>query len=641
MESYEQRNEQLLMAQKIEDVLSKSGHLLIEAGTGTGKSMAYLIPTILHGARNKKRVIISTYTKILQSQLVEKDIPFVKQMLQKDNIKFEYAVFFGGENYLCMRKCDRYISNLLIQSPIVEKFIKWANKTPTGVLNEFEFDEEWHLRAEVSREFDICLGKKCAFRGRCFWEKALKKAFSSDVLVINHHLFFANISSGGKILPNFDIAVCDEAHNLEEVAMELLGLQISNFQIKKLLDDIYSPKYKRGLLYKVKKTPKHLKNDVLENVHILKASSDEFFAELSAGMKDGKDTMRFRTPPSLNKNIINDLKALSVSISRLIDSASSDEEMAEIKSKAQRASVFSASVDSWLNHKTDDSVYWLEKDILKRGHRFTLCITPIDVSGIISKKFFDVVDTAILTSATMSVDKNFNYIEKSLGVRDAEHIILESSFDYKKNVILYAPVDIPDPKMETELFSFRVKQEIETIIGLTSGRAFVLFTSYKMLNFVHLELEYLKAHNFFKQGAYSQYHIIEKFKTSENAVLFGTDSFWQGVDIPGDALICVIITRLPFGVPDHPVVEAKIEKIVADGKDAFSEYTLPRAILKFRQGCGRLMRSQSDWGVIAVLDSRIHSRYYGKYFLNSVPPTTVTGDLEAVKQFIAKRSGAV
>lgn len=637
-ESYENRKEQIQMAARIEKALSDSEHILVEAGTGTGKSIAYLIPSIIHCIINEKRLVVSTYTKVLQSQLVEKDIPLVQKMLKADGFDFKYSVFFGGENYLCLRKYEKYSSDMFKGDEKAERFARWVAATESGILNEYDFDDDWGIMSEVCRESDICLGRKCHFRGRCFYEKALAKAKSSDVVVINHHLLFTNIASGGRLLPNYDVVVCDEAHNLEEVAMDLLGLQVSNFQIKRLADDIFNPRYRKGLLYRLKKVPGHLKDEIVKKIAELKASAGEFFADLSMIVPAGKDTMRFKSPPNLRREIVTDLKELSQLLGKLTDSAGSDEEILEIKSKQKRCLGSASGIDAWLSHKSADCVYWLEKDNLKRGYRITLTITPVDVSGIISEKLFDAVDTAILTSATLSVNDNFRYIASTLGVKNHSELLLASSFDYEKNVILYVPSDIPDPKIAPDSFERRVREEIENIVGLTGGRAFVLFTSYKMLNSVHSELEELKKHNLLKQGASSNYRIIEKFKTSENAVLFGTDTFWQGVDVPGEALICVIITRLPFDVPDHPVVEAKIEKLLSEGKDPFVEYSLPKAILKFRQGFGRLMRKNTDWGVVAVLDPRLKTRFYGRFFLNSIPKTAVTSKMSDVENFIAKKS---
>lgn len=629
---YEKREEQVFMSEKVEEALRNQRHIVVEAGTGTGKSLAYLIPSVIFSKENKKRIIVSTYTKVLQSQLVQKDLPFVQKVLSDEGIRFNFSVFFGSENYLCLRKFEKYSSSLHYDAEM-KNFIDWAHNTETGILNEFPTLKE--LRDEVSRESDVCLHRRCKHHSKCFYRKAFLKATSSDLLVVNHHLFFTNLASGGRVLPRFDAVIFDEAHNLEEVAMELLGDTLTNYQLKRLCDEIYNPRLQKGLLYRLKKIPSGLKDTIVKCLSELKAAYGEFFNELVAFLPQDKETVRFHQPPKSNREILITLKKLSTYLKEVANFTLTDEELLEVTSKSTRCLQFANIIDEWLSHKDTNYVYWLERSLSPRGREsITICITPVEISEILSEKLFNELSCVVLTSATLAVGGSFDYIRNALGVGECEEILLGSSFDYKKNVVLYVPEDVPDPKTESEKYEEKIKSEIHSLVTLMGGRTFVLFTSYRLLNSVHSELENLSKHNLLKQGTSSNYHIIEKFKTSENAVLFGTDSFWQGVDVPGEALICVIITRLPFEVPEHPVVEAKVEAIKSRGLEPFIEYTLPKAILKFRQGFGRLVRTSSDWGVVAVLDPRLKTRYYGKHFLNSIPQVNITSDILEVERFI-------
>ncbi len=629
------------MASAAENALEKNGHLLVEAGTGTGKSIAYLIPLINHSINRGKKVLIATYTKLLQSQLINKDIPLVQKIFAETESSFTYAVFFGSDNYLCLRKYEKIKNNLPTEDAMPAEFVNWAKATESGYLNDYEFKENDRLRQDVCRDYDICPGKRCYFNHNCFYYRAYKKMINSDVIIVNHHLFFTNVASGGRLLPNFDAAVLDEAHNIEEVALDLLGIQISNFQIKKLLSEIYNSKTARGAVNKLKRVQADLRAEILSAISESAAASGEFFSVISSMMPRQKDTHKFRAPPGLTPYLSKTLSSLNKLLEQTIDFADSLEDALEVKSKCRRLSAFASGIKSWLDHDLPDRVYWAERESLKRGMRITLCITPIDVAPIISEEVFNKLETVLLTSATISINGSFDYIKSALGIGDCTELCLESSFDYCRNVVLYAPYDIPNPNSESQSYEQRVKSEIKSLISASEGKAFVLFTNYKFLNSVHGELENSAEHTFFRQGSGSHYSLIERFKISENGVLFGTDSFWQGVDIPGNALLLVILTRLPFDVPDHPVVETKIDKLTKEGKDPFKEYTLPKAILKFRQGFGRLIRTKNDWGVVAVLDSRLHSKYYGKYFLNSVPKTVVTGDISVVKNFINERINKV
>ncbi|PKN01766.1 MAG: helicase c2 [Elusimicrobia bacterium HGW-Elusimicrobia-1] len=653
LDEYEERAEQFAMALRVEKAFASGRHLLSEAGTGTGKSLAYIVPAALMRPADspaavgdgdalapKRRVVISTFTKVLQNQLIEKDIPMVSRILETDGRSLDFAVLFGSDNYLCLRRLDRFSPDVFSSEGLRERVLSWAAETKTGILSEFDFIEDYSAREDISREADVCMGSSCGRAADCFYRKAQARAASSDILVVNHHLFFTNIASGGRVLPPFDFAVIDEAHNAEEVALDLLGDSANNYQARKLCLDVFNPRRRRGLLFRLGRISPESKDAAAAAVSEVLAASERFFGAVSVAAGASRDTVRFLEPPAVSVDgaaLSASLKNLSATLKDLIPSASGREEALDIQSKALRAQGFAAVVEEWLAHKNPDRVYWFERERRRRGERISICSTPTDISGILAEKLFGATYSVVLTSATLSVGGSFEYVKETLGVpsENCDEIILSSGFNYRDRVALYIPENMPDPRSGDAAYEDAVKKEVGEIVHLAGGRSFVLFTSYKLLNSVYAELEQSGGHTLFKQGARSHWRIIEEFKAAGNAVLCGTDSFWQGVDVPGDSLVCVILTKLPFDVPDHPVVEAKLEELRKAGKDPFSHYTLPRAVLKFRQGFGRLMRTGTDWGVVASLDPRIRTKYYGKYFLSALPEVNIISDKKILEDFFA------
>lgn len=631
-ENYESRSQQILMAVAVENAIAKNSHLLVEAATGIGKTLAYIIPFIYWSKEKKSRVIISTYTKTLQEQIANKDLPFLQKILP---INFKFAMCVGSENYLCMRRLIRYRQlEIFDGEDTLEKIIKWAKDTKTGLKFEIGFavsDELWH---SVCRESDICLGKKCIYKKECFYSKARIEQYKSDVLVSNHHLFFANIASGGRVLPKYDAVVFDEAQNIEEVAEDLLGIDISNTGLNYILTRLYNPKKNSGIHRMLKLSSKE-KEQFVDYVVSVRASADIFFSELLTKFGPEPKVKRIREKNIFVNTLEHSIVRLAETIKKFRDKTDDEEMLAEIKSYSASLISLNTGLNTIIGQFYDDYVYWIEiSDKSRRQNRVKIVLyaAPIDVSEILRKKIFEKTSPVVLTSATLSTDQNFSFIKERLGLNEAGELLLDSPFDYKNNVILYIPEDSsPDPKYEPEEFNKKSFEEIKKILEITHGRAFCLFTSYKMLDEINGRLSALKKYEIFRQGELPKWKMLDGFKKSKNAVLLGTDTFWQGVDVPGRALECVIITRLPFSVPDEPLTEAKMEYLERLGKNPFTHYQIPQAIIMLKQGFGRLIRRKSDVGIVAILDPRVKTRQYGEKFLKSLPECKNVSSIEQIK----------
>ncbi len=626
------------MSEAIDEAIKLNKHLVVEAGTGVGKSLAYLIPFIIYTAGNNKKVIISTYTKTLQNQLCSKDLPFLKRSL---GIEFNYALCLGSENYLCLRRLNgKNIYDLFdsdAQFSEMEKIFNWSSKTKSGIKSDLDFIPRSGVWNNVCREPDLCLGKKCSFKDDCFYRKAKNMERKSHILVTNHSLFFTNIASGGQVLPNFHAVVFDEAQTLEKVATSYLGIELSNTKIKYLFDSIYNPRTNKGLLTKFNSLNRRTIKDIKECLTESEQASQNFFQGIRQMFGAENDAKRIRTKNIVFNYLEEPLKRLAGSLSELLDYVKDEEDELLIKSYAKRCVDISKAVSFILNHEKDDYVYWIEISKRKRAVKYSLFAAPIEIAEELDKQLFSEIKPVILTSATLSTNNNFGFIKKRLGIKDCNELLLGSPFDYEKNVLLYIPKKIEDPNHKFEVFQKQVLEHIKKIIDIMKGRIFILFTSYKMLNtiFNDLILSY-KDINLLRQGDKPRYELLANFKENKNSVLLGTTTFWQGIDVPGKALECVIITKLPFSVPDDPITEAKMELIESRNENPFITYQVPQAIMMFKQGCGRLIRNKSDRGIVGILDPRIKTRYYGKSFINALPKCRHTFDVNEIKDFLEK-----
>jgi ATP-dependent DNA helicase DinG len=626
VDGYEPREGQRAMAAAVADVIERGGTLIAEAGTGTGKTLAYLVPAILSG----KRVLVSTGTKNLQEQIFFKDIPLLRDVLGKP---FSATLMKGRSNYLCLHRFETYRDGVdgdtsaggrLIESgdrlmlPIITA---WLKQTETGDRAELrDLPEDLPLWKDIAADAETCLGAECTRYGDCFVTLMRQRAAESDVVIVNHHLLCADAqlrkSAYGEVIPGCATVVVDEAHQLEDVATQYFGIAVSNYRVDDLIRDVESS---------VSLTP-----EMLQATGRVTDRSRTFFSDVAvAQMNVTESKARYNSDTFVDyfqdgAMLAGALEGLEATLILSLKKNEPDEVVASL---ARRARELREDLTFLIRASDTDFVYYVES----RGRGLFLRASPIDVSRVAKEALFDRMRTVVLTSATLAVDGSFEYVKSRLGVRDATELRVESEFDYARQALLYLPRRVPPPK--SPAFSAAAAREVIEILKRSRGRAFVLFTSYAVLRAVQQFVEMALPFPVLVQGTAPRSTLIEQFRSTPNAVLLATASFWQGVDVVGEALSCVIIDKLPFASPADPVTAARIEAIKAGGGDAFATYQVPLAILALQQGLGRLIRHRNDRGVLAILDPRLRTMGYGRRFLSSLPPAPVTQDLGAVERF--------
>ena len=653
--AYEFRRGQLQMAQAVEQALEEKRHLIVEAGTGTGKTLAYLMPVI----RSGKRVIISTGTKNLQEQLFYKDIPFLEKALfgaegVGSSPRLSVCYMKGRNNYLCRKKLydltDQPVLSGLEEIEQYRAIAAWEKTTATGDRAELaELPEASALWHKLDARSDACIGQKCSEWERCFITEMRRRAMESDIIIVNHHLFFADLAiklqaegaPDAGILPDAGAVIFDEAHELEDVAGNYFGISVSNLRVEDLARDVEA-----SLQHN-----KMMSASLSGALGSLRERSQFFFSLLPPG--DGR--FAFETRREFLEENGDEFLALNHALTRLAGELEGlPQKPEEIFNFVRRAQELQVQLAFAMESDDRNTVFWIERRggrmnsprrhaeaQRKPGKHFKgfrggrqnvfLQATPIDVGPILRECLWSKLECAVLTSATLAVGGGFEYIRQRLGLEHARESVLPSHFDYENQALFYVPPDLPDAR--TPQFAVLAAERIRKLLEITRGRAFVLFTSYAQMNDVYQRLLGEMEFPMLRQGDAPKSALLEEFRLTPNAVLFATSSFWQGVDVQGEQLSCVIIDRLPFAVPSDPVVAARVKAIDADGGNAFFQYQVPAAVITLKQGFGRLIRSLHDRGLLVLLDNRILKKQYGRVFIESLPNYKKTTEMRVVEEF--------
>ena len=639
---YEYRKEQQEMACLIAGALEASEDLIVEAGTGVGKTLAYLAAGVIHALNNDRKIVISTKTINLQEQIIDKDLPLLQELLE---FGFNSVLLKGRRNYMCPRRLKMALSNSrdlfeMDELDQLEAIEDWAIDTHDGTLSDLDFDPSPKVWSQVCSESRICTPRICGKKSNCFYQIARQEALSADVLIVNHTLLFTlmdslddSIDSSEGFLFSNDFLIIDEAHELENVAANQFGIKVSQSGLVFDLNRLYDSTRKRGLLQVLRA------HDSIDAVINFQKKIKEFFNLIETNCNFGTWGREFRVkcPGLVPSEILDDFGFVEQKIESLLDNTNNKSIRRELLELLSRLSTDKELISHFIDQTLQGHVFWVEKSV-GRYENLTLRSAPVDVSSELKERFFGLSNSCVLTSATLSIGENnetLGYVKNRIGADNIKTAKIGSPFNYQSQMKIYLAQDISDPR--SDQYEDDLGNWIISFIKKSNGNAFILFTSYKLMNSVYGKISPVLEENGFSlyiQGKnIPRSKLLSMFRKDNNGVLFGTDSFWTGVDVPGDSLSNVIVTRIPFAVPSHPLIESRLEQIEKIGGNPFLEYSVPEAILKLRQGVGRLIRSTSDKGFVVILDNRILKKKYGKAFIRALPPAPVEvvkfDDLEA------------
>jgi ATP-dependent DNA helicase DinG len=625
---YEERPQQTQMAAEVDRTMQQGGVLCVEAGTGVGKSFAYLVPAVAAAAERGERVVIATHTIALQEQLLGKDVPFLTGILPAE---FSVVLAKGRGNFLCQRRMwmghrgGAELFDTGSHEAQLRRIMDWSETTTEGSRQDLDFTPDNAVWSRVNAEAGNCLGRACDHYEKCFYQAGKRRIQNAQIIVANHHFLFADMAlrrAGWQLLPKFDHLVLDEAHAVEDVASEYLGMRVSRAQVHYVLRQLATPQGK-GLLPAV-----GAPQAALERVADARFEADQFFDDVAHWYRrNDPPNHRLRTPDLFHLTLAERLDAVGDEVIALSEAEEEKEKALELKSRGERCAGLAEELRAIVRMANEGHVYWVEEDG-DNGRNLALVSAPVDVSSDLHTHLWSQLKSATLTSATLSAGGagGFAHLASRLGIREPSTLLLGSPFRYREQARLIADSTLPDPR-EGDAYEDALPDAVLRHVRRTKGHAFVLFTSYSSLDRCHAAcVNALRSEGYtvLKQGdGLPRGRMLEEFRAAGSAVLFGTDSFWEGVDVPGDALQNVIITRLPFAVPTHPLQEARTQAIKDRGGDAFREYSLPQAILKFKQGFGRLIRTATDTGIVVVLDKRLVKMRYGRQFIDALPDLPV------------------
>lgn len=623
---FEPRPQQLEMARAVEEALAGRRPLAVEAGTGVGKSLAYLVPAALWAAQQGKRVAVATYTRALQDQLVDKDLPVVAAALAERGLAFRFGALKGAENYLCAQRLRHAISRTDPESPEssaeLARLAEWARDAKTGLRGAIPWEVPRGVWSRVCRDPDVCLGRRGSDWGDCLFRKDLERAEFSHVLVINHRLLFSEAR-----LPPFEALIVDEAHHLEDVAGQ--GPEVSRRKVRRFLEDVYGPRSGPSVARDFARRESAWLAELAGLHAACGAASEAFFDALGEACGPAGTSRRLRHPPEVEDHLTGPLNRLLFFLKDAAPLCSSAEEQAELTRLLRRATELGETTRALLAVASPDHAYWIERS----EKNVALKSAPLVVSEVLAAQWARRPATVVLTSATLSAGGSFEPFLRDAAQPEARALRVDSPFDYASRAGLFIDRGMPDPDDETA-FVAAAMERLKALLELVPGGLFVLAPSRRLMLALHAALGRASGGRpLFLQGEADSHRLLEGFRKAGNGVLVGTDTFWQGVDVPGPALACVVIAKLPFASPDSPVEQARMERLAESGGNPFKDYSLPRAIIKFRQGFGRLIRHREDHGVVVVLDPRVARKTYGRLFLRVLPPCRRLMNLDEVGAF--------